>query len=56
MTKAETKAAATLLADRADRTETVKTDTSWAVTAYWRDGGQKLFYSLDAVREHVETH
>lgn len=56
MTKRETQIAAKLLADRVDRISVCGADVAggWCLTAYWRDGGQMLFYSLDMVRYHVE--
>ena len=58
MTKSETEQAAKLLADRTDRVETCGADTEggWCLTAFWRDGGCRLFYSLDQVHQHVESH
>jgi hypothetical protein len=55
MTKSEISKAKALLSDRTQRTETVAVDGGgWALTAYWTDGGQKMFYSLDAVRDHIQ--
>jgi hypothetical protein len=50
--------AETLLQDRVDRNERTGTDTEggWALTAHWLDGGQRLFYTIDEVRDHVESH
>lgn len=59
MTRQETLEAATLLESSADRTETTGADTEggFALTAYWLDGsGQRLFHTLDEVRDHVESH
>lgn len=53
MTKAQTKTARAQLRDYADRVETIGTEHGWAITAHWRDGGQQVFYTLDAVRERV---
>ena len=38
--------------DWCERTERCGADTAggWCVTAYWRDGGQQLFYLLDDVQ------
>lgn len=58
MTKQETKQAEKMLADRTDRVEVCGADTEGglALTAHWIDGGQKLFYTLDQVRDHIESH
>lgn len=58
MSTTEIETARKLLQDRVDRLETSALDSGGiCLTAYWRDGsGQTLFYSLDHVREHVETH
>ena len=57
MTTREIKQAMKLLADHTDRTETIILDTGGqALTAHWLDGGQRLFYTLDAVRLHVEKN
>ncbi len=59
MTKQECKKAETLLESRVNRTERIGADTEGglALTAYWNDGsGQRLFYTIDEVREHLETH
>jgi len=55
MTKRETDAAAKLLKDEVQRTEQCKASTQggWCLTAHWIDGGQKLFYSLAAVQDHL---
>jgi len=58
MTTQEIKTATKLLADRTDRTETIGDGRGGLnLTAHWRDGsGQRMFVSLDEVREHVATH
>lgn len=54
MNAREIKQAIKLLAGRTDRVETIGLDTGGqALTAHWRDGGQKIFYTLDSVRQHV---
>lgn len=56
MTTADLRKARTMLADRLDRAESIHLDGGGvALTAHWRDGGQKLFYTLDAVNEYVTT-
>jgi hypothetical protein len=55
MTKSEISKAKALLSDRTQRTETVAVDGGgWALTAYWNDGGQKMFYSIEAVLDHIQ--
>lgn len=60
MTSSEVYTAREILYGRTDRTEETLIDGSdgreAALTAHWLDGGQKLFYSLDEVRQHVATH
>lgn len=53
MTRAEINLAKTLLADRADRTETIGSDTDGglSLTVHWTDGGQKIFHTIDEVQE-----
>ncbi|MEW6249831.1 MAG: hypothetical protein AB1716_04230 [Planctomycetota bacterium] len=54
MTSNEVTQTRELLAAQADRTETIGDGKGGQyITAYWRDGGQRLFYSLAAVREHL---
>ena len=63
MNKRESAQAQRLLADDdwCERTERcglddgfrISADDGWCVTAHWRDGGQKLFCSLDDVRRSV---
>ena len=56
MTHNEIKKARALLADHVDRTEVIGDGAGGQyLTAYWREGGQKLFYSLDAVEQHAQT-
>lgn len=52
----EIKEATELLADRTDRVEVTGSDTDGGLvlTAYWLDGsGQRLFYSLGEVKDHI---
>lgn len=54
MTTSEAKQAEQMLADRVERTETIAVDGGGvALTAYWTDGGQKMFYSLESVEQHI---
>lgn len=55
MTKQEIKIANSLLADHTDRTEVISAydGSGLYLTAYWLDGGQKLFYTLEQVREYL---
>jgi hypothetical protein len=54
MTHRELKEAERLLSDLTDRTESVVLDGGGqAITAYWLEGGQTLFYDLDTLREHL---
>ena len=56
MTKQQIEEARELLADRTDRTETMIDGDGQCLTAYWTDGGQRVFYTLDDVKHHIETH
>jgi len=58
MNASEVKIAEKLLADRCDRTEACGADTvgGWCLTAYWLDGGQRLFYTMAEVRSHIDEH
>ena len=56
MNKSEIAKAKKMLNDRAERFETMICGNGQCLTAYWIDGGQKVFYSLDEVREHIESH
>jgi len=50
MKKSEIKKALSMLGDRLDRSETAGIDSGGlCLTVFWRDGGQRLFYSLDEV-------
>lgn len=55
MTTAEIKTAQELLADHTDRTEVIGAEdgSGLYLTAYWLGGGQKLFYTLDQVRDYI---
>lgn len=55
MTKQEIKIAKSLLAGHTDRIEVIGAEdgSGLYLTAYWLGGGQKLFYTLDAVREYL---
>ena len=55
MNKQEIKQAITLLEDRADRLETIIDGDGQSLTAYWLDGGQRMFCSMDEVHDHVGT-
>jgi hypothetical protein len=61
MTKHETDRAERMLGDDdwCERTERSGYDLGagrgWCITAYWRDGGQKLFYLLDDVAREVQS-
>ena len=50
MTKKEIAQAKKLLDDRAERLETIIDGDAQSLTAYWVDGGQKLFRSLEEVK------
>ena len=55
MTNREAQTAKNLLGNRADRTETIGNEHGGVyLTAYWRDGGQTMFYTLDDVREWLQ--
>ena len=58
MKQSELKHAEKMLEGRTDRVESIGADTEggFALTAYWRDGGQRLFYTIREVEEHVESH
>ena len=57
MTHDEIKKASQLLGSRTDRIETSVTDNGQCLIAYWLDGsGQKIFYSLDEVEQHIAEH
>lgn len=50
MTKSDIKKALSLLGDRVERHDAAGIDGGgWCMTVYWRDGGQRLFYSLNEV-------
>lgn len=51
MTQPELNTAIRILCSRCDRLSSIHLDTGgYALTAHWRDGGQRLFYSLDDVQ------
>jgi hypothetical protein len=54
MTWQEIKTATEMLKDRCDRTESCGDDSEggYCLTAYWVDGGQKLFHTLEEVQQH----
>jgi hypothetical protein len=56
MTRDEMTKAKELLEEDTDRTEPIGADTEggWALTAYWRTGGQRLFCSLAEVEAAVD--
>lgn len=54
MTRDEIKSAIRLLEPRTDRIETAICGDGQCLTAHWRDGGQRLFYTLDGVRDWLE--
>jgi hypothetical protein len=55
MQKREVKKALRLLGDRVERSETIGLDNGGhALTVYWVDGGQKIFYALDSVESFLE--
>jgi hypothetical protein len=55
MRKRDTTTTMRLLEPYADRFERCGLDTGgWCVTAYWLGGGQRLFYSLSAVRDWLQ--
>lgn len=57
MNKQEIKQAVALLQDRIDRHETIIDRDGQSLTVYWLDGsGQRLFVTLDEVRDHIATH
>ena len=57
MNGTELYAARQLLDGRVSLTESARHDDGgFDLTAYWLDGGQTVFYSLVAVRKHVEDH
>lgn len=56
MTKQEIKKATTLLSSRTDRTETAIHEGGQCLTAYWLDGGQRVFYTLDEVRANSDEY
>lgn len=56
MTRSEITQAHQLLADRVERIDTAIYGDGQCLTAYWIDGGQRLFYTIDEVREHVAEH
>lgn len=51
MNLADTRKAAKLLSERTHRSETIFADVDggYAFTAFWNDGGQRLFYTLQDV-------
>jgi len=54
MTKHEIDRAKTALATYCDRTDVAVLDSGgYALTAYWITGGQKIFYALERVLDHV---
>lgn len=55
MMKNEATKAAKLLASRTDRTEVVGSSATGglSLTAYWIDGGQRMFHSLSEVRDYI---
>jgi hypothetical protein len=57
MTQRELKTAERLLVDLTDHTQSVVLDGGgYAVTAYWRTGGQRLFTVLDFLRVYLRSH
>lgn len=54
MTRDELQTAMALLEHRAERFSTAIYGDGQCLTAHWRDGGQRLFYSLDEVRGWLE--
>ena len=55
MTKKDLIKAERLLAPYVDRTERAGVDKGGlCLTAYWRSGGQKIFYALAAVEDRVQ--
>jgi hypothetical protein len=53
MNKREIKRAIRLLDEYTERTETIIDGTGQSLTAYWVDGGQKLFTSIEQVENWV---
>jgi len=60
MKRTEKQTAIALLGERVERTETVAEDgtdgTGIVLTAHWKDGGQTAFWSLEQIRNHIESH
>jgi len=54
MTKKEVAQAKSLLSDRAHRFEILSTGSGWCLSVQWIDGGSKIFYSLDVIRDHLQ--
>jgi hypothetical protein len=56
MTKSEIKKALSLLGDRVDRHDAAGIDGGgWCMTVFWRDGGQRLFHSLEEVESWLDS-
>jgi hypothetical protein len=56
MNKADIKKSLSLLGDRVGRSETAGIDGGgWCLTVFWRDGGQRLWYSLDDVAAWINA-
>ena len=54
MTTSEANKAKALLSAITQRVETIAIDTGGvAVTAHWNEGGSKLFYDYNDLRQHV---
>ena len=56
MNKSEIKKAEKLLENHAERTDTMINGKGQALTAYWHDGGQQIFYAIDDVEAWVADH
>jgi hypothetical protein len=54
MTKKEIAKAKSLLSDCANRFEILSTSSGWCLSVQWVDGGSRIFYSLDAIRDHLQ--
>ena len=54
MTKKEIAQAKSLLSDRAHRFEILSTGSGYCLSVQWGDGGSRIFYSLDAIRDHLQ--
>ncbi len=56
MTDREYKQAVEMLKDRTDRVSHMSDGRGGSIlTAYWLDGGQKIFYSLDDVQHWLDV-